>query len=69
MDEEKKKEFDTRKEKFMAAYKVARDECMIDIAFIPQYIPDGKGFFTTMVHQTLVDLTTAPTPSNPSDFL
>ena len=69
MDEEAKKEFESRKEAFMSAYKLARDEFQIDIAFLPQYIPDGKGFFLTMVHQTLVDLKTAPTPSNPNDFL
>ena len=62
-------ELDERKEKFLAGYKALRDECMVDVAFLPQYVPDGKGFFTTMVHQTLVDLTTSPTPSNPSDFL
>ncbi len=61
--------FDERKQKFMDLYKIARDECQVDIAFLPQYIPDGKGFFLTMIHQSVVDLTTAPTPSNPSDFL
>lgn len=63
------KELEQRKVDFLEGYKKLRDEFHIDVAFLPQYIPDGKGFFLTMVHQTLVDLTTAPTPSNPNDFL
>jgi hypothetical protein len=58
-----------RKQKFLDGYKELREETQIDIFFMPQFIPDGKGNFTVKVLQNLVDLKDQGMPSDESMFL
>lgn len=69
MDDEAIKELEGRKAKFLEGYGRLREECQVDIFFKPEYIPDGKGGFQTVVYQNLVDLKNMAVPSKAEDFL
>jgi hypothetical protein len=52
-----------RKEAFMSEYKLLIEKHSLDFMSFPQFLPDGKGGWTIVLVNNIVDTTEMPTPS------
>ena len=63
LNQEGVEELQKRADSFLKKYKELVDECKIDLASYPVWVPDGQGGFKCIVQSTPVDTTNQPTKS------
>ena len=53
-----------RVQDFIERYGKLVEECKVDWANYPVYVPDGQGAFKVVIQSTAVDMTNVPVKSN-----
>ncbi len=63
MDKTQEAEFVKRRDEFLQRYKALIDELEVDFISIPQYVPNDKGTWETLITSQVMDKKNQLTPS------